>query len=144
MPEARLFRFAPAALIFSMWVQLASPALAGDASLSIELNGLQATDNGCLFTFVASNKSAMNLSKVGYEVAIFNDKGLVERLTVFDFRDLPAGKTKVRQFDLSGANCSNLSRLLINDVSACEGQSQGKTLCAEVTTGSKSEVAFDS
>ena len=64
--------------------------------LGVELNALASSQKGCLFTFVAQNGFAQDISKVSFEFVIFNDKGTVERLALLDFRDLPAGKSKGR------------------------------------------------
>jgi hypothetical protein len=72
---------------------------------------------------------------------LFDEKGLVERMAVLDFRDLPAGKTKVRQFDLSGTKCEAVKSLLINDAPVCTGDGVAKDACMKaLKTGSKSSV----
>lgn len=122
-----------------------APAQDADARLTIELNALGASQKGCLLTFVASNGLATGFRKAAYEIALFNKAGLVERLTVFDFRDLPAGKTRVRQFDLPQVDCADVGRLLVNSVSACEADAEGPAECsAHLKTVSKTEVNFDS
>lgn len=123
----------------------ASGAGAQDAApagaLNIELNDVAPSQKGCKLTFVAGNEFAQSLSKVSFEFVIFDQKGLVERMAVLDFRDLPAGKTKVRQFDLPGTNCEAVKSLLINDAPACVGDGvQGDACMKGLKTGSKSAV----
>ncbi len=120
-------------------------ALAQDAgvpgNLSIEMNDLAPSEKGCKLTFVAGNALPQSLSKVSFEFVLFDGKGLVERMAVLDFRDLPAGKTKVRQFDLSGTKCEAVKSLLINDAPVCEGEGIAKDACMKaLKTGSKSSV----
>ena len=69
---------------------------------------------------MAGNGLPQIVSKVSFEFVLFDEKGLVERMAVLDFRDLPAGKTKVRQFDLPGTNCEAVKSLLINDAPVCD------------------------
>lgn len=127
-----------------LWMHTLSPTSAGDTSLSLELNGLSSSEKGCLFTFVVSNTHTVDFNKVGYEVAIFNKKGLVDRLTVFDFRSLPAGKTKVRQFDLPRLACTDVGRMLINGASTCTIGGTASDLCeASFTATSRVDVAFE-
>ncbi|MBP2444456.1 hypothetical protein JOH51_001895 [Rhizobium leguminosarum] len=79
--------------------QEAAPA----ASLDVELNALAPSQKGCMMTFVALNQLPAAINKVSFELAFFNDKNAVDRITVLDFRDLPQGKKRVRQFDMSNA-----------------------------------------
>lgn len=117
--------------------QEAAPA----GALNIELNEVAPSQKGCKLTFVAGNAFVQNLSKVSFEFVIFDQKGLVERMAVLDFRDLPAGKTKVRQFDLPGTNCEAVKSLLINDAPACVGDGvEGDACMKGLKTGSKSPV----
>lgn len=109
--------------------------------LTIELNEVAPSQKGCKLTFVAGNAFAQSLSKVSFEFVIFDQKGLVERMAVLDFRDLPAGKTKVRQFDLPGTSCDAVKSLLINDAPACVGDGVQPGACMSgIKTGSKSAV----
>jgi hypothetical protein len=123
----------------------AAPALAQDAAatgaLSIEINDLTPSEKGCKLTFVAANALPQSLSKASFEFVLFDEKGLVERMAVLDFRDLPAGKTKVRQFDLPGTKCEAVKSLLINDAPVCAGEGVAKDACMKaLKTGSKSPV----
>ncbi|AFL53421.1 hypothetical protein USDA257_c48860 [Sinorhizobium fredii USDA 257] len=136
-----LSRFAFSAAVAALWVT--APALAQDAAsgLTIELNEIAPSQKGCKLTFVAGNGLQQSLSKVSFEFVLFDQKGLVERMAVLDFRDLPAGKTKVRQFDLSGTKCEAVKSLLINDAPACVGVGIDKSACMTgLKTGSKSAV----
>ena len=78
-----------------VWAQ-STPA----PQLSLELNAAQSSDKGCRLTFVVNNGLGADLSKAAFEIALFNEAGAVNRLSVLDFKDLPAGKTKVTRFDL--------------------------------------------
>lgn len=115
--------------------------VAAPGALSIEMNDLAQTEKGCKLTFVAGNALTQSLAKVSFEFVLFDQKGLVERMAVFDFRDLPAGKTKVRQFTLAGTKCEAIKSVLINDTPVCEGEGVAKDACAKaLKTGSKSSV----
>jgi hypothetical protein len=112
--------------------------------LEIELNGLTASQKGCAFTFVAVNRFEQNITKVSFEFVIFNDKGTVERLALLDFRDLPAGKSKVRQFDVPGIKCDTVKNLLINDAPVCEGEGIEKSRCIDgIVTRSKAAAGLE-
>ena len=112
--------------------------------LTIELNALAASQKGCLFTFVAANGFTQNIAKASFEFVIFNDKGTVERLALLDFRDLPSGKAKVRQFDVPGIKCETVKNLLINDAPACEGEGLAKGACMDgIVTRSKAAAGLE-
>ncbi len=95
---------------------------------------------GCKLTFVAENGLSQSLDKASFEVVLFDRKGLVERIAVLDFRDLPSGKTKVRQFDLAGTRCEDLGSLLINDSPSCTGEGIAADACMRgLKAGSKAD-----
>ncbi|WP_336056674.1 hypothetical protein [Nitratireductor sp. CH_MIT9313-5] len=132
-----------ASILMAAAMLTAAPAHAQEEQqkLSIELNGVAAVENGCRLTFVASNTLKQDITKAAYEFAIFNSKGLVERLSVLDFQDLPAGRTKVRQFDIGGIACENLSRILVNEAKSCEGASADVCL-GQLEASSKADIDF--
>lgn len=123
------------------------PALSQEPApaLDLELNSLEATDDGCRMTFVISNGLAAEVERAAFEIALFDRRGLVERLTVIDFGNLPEGKTKVSRFDFAGRACKDISRVLVNDVADCGGSSVTAELCARgLRTSTKSEIGFGS
>lgn len=124
---------------------MAAPALAQTASgkLQLELNAAQTTDKGCRLVFVIKNDTGKSLTRAGLEIALFNEAGVVDRLSVLEFKDLVAGKTKVSRFELSGVQCSNISRLLVNGTTACEGEGVEPQTCqAALTLSSKAGIEF--
>lgn len=90
-------------------------------ALALELNALQPSDAGCRITFLATNGLAAPIDKATFEVALFGAGGGIDRLVSLDFKTLALGKTKVLQFELAGLQCDAVSRVLVNDVTACEG-----------------------
>lgn len=121
--------------------------LAQDAAkpthLSLELNSVQPSEKGCRLTFVVTNGLSQDLTRAAFEIALFNEDGVVDRLTVLDFKDLPAGKTKVTRFDLAGTDCGNLSRALINGSTQCEGQGVDPAACmSRLATSCRANIAF--
>jgi hypothetical protein len=112
--------------------------------LEVELNALAPSQKGCMFTFVIGNSLPQSVSKAKFEFVLFNGTGTVERMIVLDFRDLPQGKTKVRQFDLPGTNCDSVKRVLINDSPVCEGEGLAADACMSgLITRSSTQVGFE-
>ena len=121
------------------WAQESAPVPA----LTLELNGAQPSDKGCRLTFVVNNNLGADLSKAAFEIALFNEAGVVDRLTVLDFKELPAGKTKVTRFDLAGTECSKVSRVLINSATECAGTGIQPDACMRgLKTETKTGIAF--
>jgi hypothetical protein len=121
------------------WAQQSAPAPA----LTLELNGAQPSDKGCRLTFVVNNTLGADLSKAAFEIALFNEAGVVDRLTVLDFNELPAGKTKVVRFDLSGTDCTKISRVLVNHATECTGVGIDPKAClGQLKPETKSTIVF--
>ncbi len=128
----------------------ASPVSAQEAAapaqspaLVLELNGAQPSDKGCRLTFVVTNNLGAELTKAAFEIALFNEAGVVDRLTVLDFNELPAGKTKVARFDLSGTDCAKISRVLINHATECTGAGIDPKAClCQLKPETKSTIVF--
>jgi hypothetical protein len=100
------------------------------ASLSIELNRVEQQEDTCRLTFVAQNSLGIDMSAVVFETVLFDRAGQVIDLTLFDFRALPNGSPRVRQFDLAGVDCTSVGRVLLNDIHACTGAALTPEVCA--------------
>jgi hypothetical protein len=144
MKPAKLISILAAALIAA-----ASPASAQESvkdpapSLILELNGTQPSDKGCRLTFVVTNNLGAELTKAAFEIALFNEAGVVDRLTVLDFNELPAGKTKVARFDLAGTDCTKISRVLVNHATECTGKGIDPKAClSQLKPETKSTIVF--
>ncbi len=129
---------------------LAAPAVpasaqqGGGGSLTLQLDSLAPAGAACRVTLVAANGLGGDIAKVAYEFVFFDRDGRVELLTVLDLRDLPAGRTRVRQFDLPGIDCAGVSRLLVNDAKACDGAGIDAGAClARLETTSKAGIPLE-
>lgn len=117
--------------ILGLSALMSAPAMAQDAAqqFTLELNAAAETEAGsCRLTYVASNQTNSALDRTAYEVAVFDDQGVVTRLLVLEFGALIEGKTKILQFDLAGTACSSISRIVVNDVAACTAAGSGEEL----------------
>ncbi|MBZ9745273.1 hypothetical protein LB516_08445 [Mesorhizobium sp. CO1-1-7] len=119
------------------WAEQSAPVL------TLELNAAQPFDKGCRLTFLISNNLGADLTKAAFEIALFNKAGIVDRLTVLDFKDLPHGKTKVTRFDLAGTDCTKVSRVLVNSGTDCAGTGVEPTACMrKLKTDTRTGIAF--
>lgn len=109
---------------------MATPALSQAVpEFDIELNAMAASDTGCRVTFLATNRLGTELTRSALEIALFGADGGIDRLVSLEFKEMPEGKARVLQFDLSGLDCATISRVLINDVVACEGEGLDPRTC---------------
>ena len=138
------------ALVFALSQPVLAQEAASDAptsepaeatGLSISLNTLETTDNGCKLTFLVENDLPETIESLQAEVALFDSEGIVDRLTMLDFLTLPAGKKRVRQFELPGESCDALGGLLLNDIKVCDAE--GVDCMGALQTGSKAGIPFD-
>ena len=119
----------------------AAPA-ANAQKLDVELNALVPSQKGCMMTFVAENDLATPIGKISFELAFFNDKNAVDRITVLDFRDLPRRQEAGTAIRYAGVKCETVSRIIINDTPVCDGPAAGECKAA-LTTRSQLSVPFE-
>jgi hypothetical protein len=137
------FRFAPALAALLLALPAAAQETAPAPSLALELNALQQGESGCRVTFLATNGLGAPLERAAVEVALFNASGAIDRIVNLDFKALAEDKTKVLQFELSGLDCANLGRVLVNDIPACEGEGLEPSAClAGLTTSARPDIEF--
>ena len=98
------------------------PKRAGPA-ITLELNKLEAAGGGCRAYFVVENRSGEGVKELRLDTFIFDAGGQITRRIGLTFPDIRADRTKVVPFDLSGAACPEIGRVLVNDVLACMGGS---------------------
>ncbi|KKC32454.1 hypothetical protein [Devosia psychrophila] len=125
---------------------LVSPVVAQETatpSFALELNALQSTETGCRVSFLATNQLGGQLDRAAVELALFDTGGAIDRIVTLDFKNLSNGKTKVLQFQLTGLQCDSLGRVLVNDISACEGEITPPTICLDaLKTSTRLDIVF--
>jgi hypothetical protein len=80
-------------------------------------------------TFLATNKLGTEVTRSAFEIALFGSGGGIEWLVSLEFKAMPDGKTRVLQFDIGEISCDALTRVLINDITACEGEGLDPKVC---------------
>jgi hypothetical protein len=132
-----------AVLALSLTPAWAQETPAAKPSLALELNALQPADTGCRVTFLATNTLGGVVDRAGVEIAFFSGDGAINRIVTLDFKGLTEGKTKVLQFQLNDLACSDISRLLVNDITACEGTGLAPSACIDgLVTTSRPDIVF--
>jgi hypothetical protein len=122
----------------------AAPASAADEKkLSIELNNAIDANGGCRLTYIATNDTGTALEKTSYEIVVFDADQKVSQFLILEFGRLPAGKTKVVQFDFANHACSSISRILVNDISECVAGGETVPICLDdLKTSTRTSIGF--
>jgi len=100
-----------------------------ETALFVELNTLGVIETGCRLTFMATNALGRDIDKLVLETVLLTKDGKVNRLTLFDMRDLPANRPRVRQFDVPSLSCDALGSVLINGIETCSGGAMEPNEC---------------
>lgn len=109
--------------------------------ISLELNSVQDVGEACRLSFVVDNQTGSDIDEAVFETVIFDAEGGVVTLSLFDFRDLPLNRPRVRQFDLPGMACASLGRALINGASSCVINGSQSDVCqSALSLSSRIEV----
>ena len=95
----------------------------------LELNAAQDVGQACRLTFLVTNDTGLAIDKAVFETVIFDTDGTVVKLSLFDFRDLPQDRPRVRQFDLPDKSCDTVGRVLINGASTCVASGSERDVC---------------
>ncbi len=121
----------------------APAARPGQPGLSLELNKLDRVDNGCRLTFVMRNGLDQPIESLGLELALFSGDGAVSGIIALDAGALPTGKTRVKRFVAPDVACTEIGRVLLNDVTRCEGTGLSPQACiARMGVSSRVEKPF--
>ena len=136
-------------LFFSLatFAMLAVPTGSGaqEKLLTIELNRVQQSQDGCRLSFIAVNRMGASLEKTAMEVVFFDANDVVSEMLLLDFGRLPTDKTKVVEFVLQQQECAQISRVLVNDVVECSSADQQNITedCFQaLRTSNKAEIEF--
>ncbi|NNM74630.1 Tat pathway signal sequence domain protein [Enterovirga aerilata] len=117
--------------VLALAAHSAGPALAQGApdpkraapSITLELNKLEPGSGGCRAYFVVENRTQEGVKELRLDTFIFDGGGQITRRIGLTFPDIRPERTKVVPFDLNGAACPEIGRVLVNDVLACTGAS---------------------
>jgi hypothetical protein len=131
-------------LVVSSLGILAGNAWADDASITIELNKVENTEQGCRPLFLFDNQSGHQLNRFQVELALFDQKGVYSNQILLDMAPLYEGKKTIASFLLTDISCDQIGSILVNDLPACQN-SVGSTLdcLALLKVTSKSDIPLE-
>lgn len=99
-----------------------------EPGLTLELSAAEDIGGACRMSFLATNSHGTDITQAVFEVVLFNASGSVAQMTLLDFRELPTGRPRVRQFQFDGMGCADVPRILINGAATCDGLAVGGCL----------------
>ncbi|SMX30855.1 hypothetical protein [Octadecabacter ascidiaceicola] len=123
------------ALATALLVALPAPILAQEGgadaspSITVEMNSTLQLEGACQLTFMLANGFDADVASLVFETVLLTKDGAVDRLTLFDMRDLPNGSPRVRQFNVPSLTCDELGQVLINGVAECSGDNIETAAC---------------
>jgi hypothetical protein len=137
------YRFA--AFVASLAFSLVAGNTAELGKIDVEFNSLQPSEAGCRAVFVLHNGLADALDKLTLRVVTFDAQGHANLFLSLDVGVLPANKTRVLRFDLGkGVACTDISRLVLDDVTDCAGGTMNPSKClASINLTTRAGVPFD-
>jgi hypothetical protein len=119
------------------------PASAADGAITLELNKLESRKDACRVYMVFTNGTEQQLDSFKPELVLFAKDGVIAARLVVKGGPLPAGKTKVKLFDIGTTNCAGAGRLLLNGLAACTSAGKAVSGClGRVKTTSRNAVEF--
>ena len=122
---------------------MAATAWGAESGVSVELNKLEPTGDACRAYFVLVNRSDSVFRTLKLDLVMFDRDGIVTRRLAAEVGPLPLGKTSLKVFDMENLPCTDLGRLLLNDVTACGDASGARDDClALLSVATRSSVPF--
>lgn len=109
-------------------VPVANAQAPEDPTLALELNQVESVGGKCRATLVVRNGLEEGLDKLAFDLVVFDKSGGVVAYSGIDLGELPAGKMRVRQYDVAPVGCEGISRLLINEIKQCGGAAEAGCL----------------
>lgn len=130
--------------LFGAGALAASPA-AGQSTLKLELNRLEAREDGCRVYMMVENPSGPALRSLKVDLFALDKDGVAAKRLAIELAPVQERKTVIRLFDFAGLPCPSLGRVLLNDVIACEGAVAPVENCLGgiVTSSRRGAVPFD-
>lgn len=129
-------------LAIALLVMLPQFSRAETGPLLVELNKMEEIDSGgCRAFFLFRNQTGKSFAGFEMSLAILDGQGVIDRLLSVDASPLPVQRTTLKLFEVPEISCSNISEILLHDVTACQPQNEAEMDCfAILTLGSRASA----
>lgn len=123
-----------ATVLLSSTISIANSA--PKKNISIELNRLQQSKKNCITYFLVKNHTKNNFNQFKIELIIFDKKDIIKTRVLGDFKRIRPKKTLVKLFGIPATKCTDIGKILINDVNMCKINNVSKDDCLDLLTPS--------
>ena len=109
----------------------------------IELNKLEPNNEACRAYLVLENRAPQAFEALKLDLVMFDPEGVVAKRLAVEAAPLPAGKTRLKVFDVSGLSCDRIGRTLLNDVLTCKDGAGARNDCLDlISTSARNGLSF--
>ena len=113
----------------------AGAGMAQADGLTVELNKFEEIDGGgCRAYFLFRNGTANSFEGFEMSLAILDAGGVIDRLLAIDAAPLPVARTTLKLFEIPETSCSNISEILLHELTSCRPQNEGEIDCFPILT----------
>lgn len=122
-------------LVVALMVVVPQNTRAETGPLQVELNKMEEIDGGgCRAFFLFRNQTGKSFAGFEMSLAILDGDGVIDRLLSVDASPLPVQRTTLKLFEVPQIACSNISEILLHDVTACQPQNEAEMDCFPILT----------
>lgn len=105
-------------------------AAAETGPLRVELNKTEEIETGgCRAFFLFRNQTGKSFEGFEMSLAILDGQGVIDRLLSIDAAPLPVQRTTLKLFEIPEIACSNISEILLHDITSCQPQNEEQMDC---------------
>lgn len=116
-------------------ISSAGPVFAQDGGLTVELNKFEEIEaGGCRAYFLFRNATDNSFEGFEMSLAILDGNGVIDRLLSIDAAPLPVARTTLKLFEIPETQCSDISEILLHEMTSCQPQNAEETDCFPLLT----------
>ena len=106
-------------------------AAAQDSGLTVELNKLEAAEDGggCRAFFLFRNRTGQTFEGFEMSLAVLDTDGVIDRLLTIDAAPLPAQRTTLKLFEVPEIACAAIGEVLLHEIGSCRPQNGEEMDC---------------
>lgn len=125
-------------------IAICAPASAQESGLTVELNKFEEIETGgCRAFFLFRNRTGTSYEGFEMSLAILDSQGVIDRLLSIDAAPLPVARTTLKLFEIPEIACSNISEILLHEMTSCRPQNADESDCFPILTlDSKTDAAL--
>lgn len=130
MPQ--IFKAGRIAAALCLLFSLAMPASA-ENGVTVELNKLEDSEgNNCRAYFLFRNQTDDTYEGFELSLAVLDSGGVIDRLLTIDAAPVPAQRTTLKLFEIPESACTDISEVLLHEMTSCRPQNGEETDCFDL------------